>query len=160
MAWLLEGTDVVWLEQESVTLNVRGQSVTLVGVACSHREELDAQRLARAMTGIGADEFALLLSHSPDLILEAAEQGVDLYLGGHTHGGQIRLPVFGPIVTFSRYGRRYAAGLFREGGTTMYVSRGLGFEGGGMPRTRFLCRPEIVSVELAGSGESRAEVSQ
>jgi predicted MPP superfamily phosphohydrolase len=160
MSWLLEGTDIVWLEQESVTLNVHGQSVTLVGVACSHRGELDAQRLTGAMAGIDAGDFTLLLYHSPDLILEAAEQEVNLYLGGHTHGGQIRLPVFGPIVTFSRYGRRYAAGLFREGGTTMYVSRGLGFEGGDMPRTRFLCRPEIVSFELVGSRESTAEVSQ
>jgi len=160
MAWLLEGTDVVWLEQESVTLNVRGQSVTLVGVACSHQQELDAQRLTRAMAGIGADDFTLLLYHSPDLILEAAEHEVDLYLGGHTHGGQIRVPLFGPIVTFSRYGRRYAAGLFQEGDTTMYISRGLGFEGGGMPRTRFLCRPEIVSIELTGSRISTAEGAQ
>jgi predicted MPP superfamily phosphohydrolase len=57
---------------------------------------------------------------------------------------------FAHRITFSRYGRRYASGLFQKGETTLYVSRGLGFEGGGMPRARFLCRPEIVSFELYG----------
>jgi hypothetical protein len=150
MARLVEGTDVVWLEQEALTVNVRGQSVTLVGLPLSPWQKLDAARLAQATDDLPADAFTLLLYHTPDLVLEAAERGVDLYLGGHTHGGQLRLPFYGPIVTSSRFGRRYAAGLFEEGGTTMVVSRGLGFEGGGMPRARFLCRPEIVSIELKG----------
>lgn len=150
MLRLVEGTGVVWLEQQAVTVNVRGQSVTLVGVACSARPEVNAARLAQAMDGIPTAAFTLLLYHTPDLILEAAEHQVDLYLGSHTHGGQLRLPFYGPIVTSSRFGRRYAAGLFEEGGTTMVINRGLGFEGGGMPRARFLCRPEIVSVELKG----------
>jgi predicted MPP superfamily phosphohydrolase len=155
MAWLVEGTEVVWLEQEAVTVDVRGQSVTLVGVACSHRQERDVARLARAMAdggagGVPAGAFTLLLYHSPDLIREAAGHQVDLYLGGHTHGGQLCLPFYGAIVTNSIYGRRYASGLFEEGGTTMVISRGVGFEGGGMPRARFLCRPEIVSLELRG----------
>jgi predicted MPP superfamily phosphohydrolase len=145
MAWLVEGTGVVWLEQEAMTVNVRGQRVTLVGVACSHRQELDA-----AMAGIPADAFTLLAYHSPDLIREAADHRVDLYLGGHTHGGQLRLPFYGAIVTGSMYGKQYTSGLFEEDGTTMYISRGIGFEGGGMPRARFLCQPEIVSIELAG----------
>jgi predicted MPP superfamily phosphohydrolase/uncharacterized membrane protein len=152
MALLVGGTDVVWLEQEAVTVDVRGQPVTLVGVACSHRQGLDAARLAQAVGGIPADTFTLLLYHSPDLILEAAEHQADLYLGGHTHGGQLRLPLYGAIITSSMYGKRYASGLFEEGGTTMYISRGLGFEGGGMPRARFLCRPEIVRIELTGTG--------
>lgn len=153
MARLLAGTDVVWLEQEATTLHVRGQAVTLVGVACSHRQEIDAARLTQTMRGIPPGQFTLLLYHSPDLIQEAAAQGVDLYLGGHTHGGQLRLPIYGAIVTGSRYGKRYTSGLFREGGTAMVISRGLGFEGGGMPRARFLSRPEIVSIELQGRGE-------
>lgn len=150
MAQLLEGTRVVWLEQEAITVNVRGQQVTLVGVACSHQHDLDSAWLRRTLDGVPTGDFTLLLYHSPDLIAEAAGHGVDLYLAGHTHGGQLRLPFFGAIVTFSRYGLRYASGLFQEGATTMYISRGLGFEGGGMPRARFLCRPEIVSIELYG----------
>jgi predicted MPP superfamily phosphohydrolase len=150
MVRLAQDTELVWLEQEAITLDVRGQPVTLVGVACSHQPDMDAARLAQALAGIPQDAFTLLLFHSPDLIREATELQVDLYLGGHTHGGQLRLPVIGPIVTYSRYGRQYAAGLFSEGNTTMYISRGLGFEGGSLPRARFLCRPEIVSIELRG----------
>lgn len=152
MARLVEGTSVVWLEQETVTVNVRGQLLTLVGIACSHEQQRDATRLDETLDGVPASDFTILLYHSPDLIREASAHQVDLYLAGHTHGGQIRLPFYGALVTFSRYGRRYASGLFQEDGTTMVVSRGLGFEGMGLPRVRFLCRPEIVSLTLTGSG--------
>ncbi|MBN1955891.1 MAG: metallophosphoesterase [Anaerolineae bacterium] len=151
MASLIEGTDIVWLEQEAVTLNVRGQAVTLVGVDCSHNLELDTARLEQALEGVPADAFTLLLYHSPDLIHEASAQQVDLYLGGHTHGGQICLPFYGALVTASIYGKQYESGLFQKGETTMYISRGLGFEGGGMPRARFLCRPEVVAIELTAA---------
>ncbi|MCP4543697.1 MAG: metallophosphoesterase [Chloroflexi bacterium] len=150
MDWLVKGTDVVWLEQEAVTVNVHGQSITLVGAACSHQQELDRARLTQAMDGVPKDDFTLLLYHSPDLILEAAEHQIDLYLGGHTHGGQLRLPFYGAIVTGSIYGKQYVSGLSEKDGTTMYISRGIGFEGRGMPRARFLCRPEIVSIEIQG----------
>jgi predicted MPP superfamily phosphohydrolase len=152
MAELIRDTGIVWLEQEAITVEVRGQSLTLAGVACSHDQELDAARLAQALDVVPPADLTVLLYHSPDLILEASARQVDLVLAGHTHGGQIRLPVLGPVVTYSRYGRRYASGLFQEGDTTMYVSRGLGFEGGSLPRARFLCRPEIVSIELAAAG--------
>ena len=150
MAWLVEGTDVVWLEQESITLDVRGQHVTLVGAACSHRLSTDVPRLDRALVGIPRETFTLLLYHSPDLIHEAADRGIDLYVAGHTHGGQLRLPFYGALFTSSIYGKQYEAGLFEEDGMTMIISRGIGFEGGPMPRARFLCRPEIVSIELRG----------
>ncbi len=148
MAELLEGSGVVWLEQQAVVVEVRGQAVTLVGVACSHHLDVDSARLTQALQGVSGDGLTVLLYHSPDLIAEAAERGIDLYLAGHTHGGQIRLPLIGPLFTGSIYGRRYAAGRFVVEGTTLIVSRGLGFEGGGMPRARFLCRPEIVYLEL------------
>jgi predicted MPP superfamily phosphohydrolase len=150
MASLIEGTNVVWLEQETTRLDVRGQELTLAGVACSHTPEVDRARLQETLAGLPPSAFTLLLFHSPDLIAEAAEAGVDLYLGGHTHGGQLRLPVLGPIVTGSRYGRQYVNGLYTRGETTLYISRGLGFEGGMMPRARFLCRPELASIDLTG----------
>lgn len=150
MAPLVEGTGVVWLEQEAVTIDVRGQRVTLVGVACSHDPVLDSARFAAAMEGLPPDAFTILLFHSPDLIREAADQGVDLYLAGHTHGGQVRIPLYGAFFTSSAYGQRYASGLFQEGGTTMYVSRGIGMEGEFVPRVRLFCRPEVVAIDLVG----------
>jgi predicted MPP superfamily phosphohydrolase len=91
-----------------------------------------------------------LLYHTPDLIETASELGVDLYLAGHTHGGQVRLPWLGAIFTASRYGKRYEMGSYRVGRTQLYVSRGIGMEGLGTPRVRFLCPPEIVELELGG----------
>jgi predicted MPP superfamily phosphohydrolase len=150
MVQLLEGTRVVWLEQEAVQVPVRGETVTLVGVACSHNMTIDSARLAEALRGVSESDLTVLLYHSPDLIPEAAEHGVDLVLGGHTHGGQIRLPFYGAVIAASAFGTKYAAGLYQEGGTQMVISRGLGFEGGIFPRARFLCRPEIVSIDLVG----------
>jgi predicted MPP superfamily phosphohydrolase len=160
MQWLVEGTNVTWLEQEAKTIDVRGQQVTLVGVACSHNRERDGTRLDQALADRPERAFTLLLYHSPDLVQEAADRGIDLYVSGHTHGGQLRLPFLGPVVTGSVYGREYVAGLFevpsdstaagQAHNTWMYNSRGLGLEGSGMPRARLLCRPEIVSIDLRG----------
>jgi len=118
-----------------------------VGVACSHRHAQDAERLIQAMENALQDTFTLLLYHSPDLIEGAAAHEIDLYLAGHTHGGQIRLPLFGALFTASTYGKRYEMGRYQMGDTTLYVSRGLGMEGMGAPRARFLCPPEVVLVE-------------
>lgn len=148
MSWLVQGSELIWLENQAHTVNVRGQLVTLIGVACSHNRTQDAVRLDKAMLDVPEGTLTVLLYHSPDLIHEAAQHHVDLILGGHTHGGQLRLPFYGAIVTSSVYGKRYEAGMARQGDTLMYISRGLGFEGGVMPRARFLCRPEIVRVEL------------
>jgi len=94
--------------------------------------------------------FTLLLYHTPDLMPQAVRAGVDLYLCGHTHGGQIRLPLIGALVTSSRFWKRYEMGRYVEGNTTLYVNRGLGMEGFGAPRARFLCPPEIALLELRG----------
>jgi hypothetical protein len=82
---------------------------------------------------------------------EAARHGIDLYLCGHTHGGQVRLPGFGAILTSSQLGKRYEMGLYREGQTSMYVSRGVGLEGLSAPRVRFLAPPEITLITLQGA---------
>jgi predicted MPP superfamily phosphohydrolase len=104
--------------------------------------------MTEVMRRVPADGYSLLLYHSPDLAEAAAEAGVDLYLAGHTHGGQVRLPFYGAIITMSAYGKRFEAGQYRVGATTLYVSRGIGMEGLRLPRVRFLCPPEIVVIDL------------
>jgi predicted MPP superfamily phosphohydrolase len=93
-------------------------------------------------------EFHIVLGHAPDFALGNV-QG-DLFVAGHTHGGQVRLPIIGPIITFSRVPRHMAAGVTElAGGRTLVVSRGTGMERGYAPRMRFLCRPELVVIEIA-----------
>jgi len=124
----------------------------LVGLSCTRDLAVAGAKLRALLAELPADRFSLLLYHTPDLMPQAAALGVDLYLAGHTHGGQCRLPGLGAILTSSQHWKRYEAGLYREGGTTLYVSRGLGMEGFGMPRARLLCPPEVVSITLRGEG--------
>jgi predicted MPP superfamily phosphohydrolase len=147
---LFAGLDIVVLENESVRLEIEGQEIYLVGVACSHDLSIDIPRLDQALRGVPPDSFKILLYHSPDMIEAASERGIDLYLAGHTHGGQIRLPLYGAIATSSIYYKEYEAGLFQVGRTYLYVSRGLGLEGASAPRARFLCRPEVAVHTLRG----------
>jgi predicted MPP superfamily phosphohydrolase len=151
MESLFDGLPVRLLRDEHVTLPVGedGQLV-IAGVGAGMTLDEDRARFQRTFADLPRDGFLLLLYHLPDLMPEAAAEGVDLYLAGHTHGGQIRLPLFGAVITSSAYWKRYEMGLFREGRTTLYVSRGLGMEGMAAPRARFLCPPEIVCVDVEG----------
>jgi predicted MPP superfamily phosphohydrolase len=133
------------------TIEVEGYpQVQIIGLTCTHDPLLDAPKLERVRANVPPQKYTLLLYHSPDLMPEASRAGIDLYLCGHTHGGQIRLPLWGAVVTSSKYGKRYEMGRYQEGRTTLYVSRGIGLEGKGAPRMRFLCSPEMELLELRG----------
>lgn len=91
--------------------------------------------------------FHIVLGHGPDFALGAVQ--ADLLVAGHTHGGQVRLPFIGPLVTLAQIPREWAAGVTqRPGGGTLVVSRGIGMERGLAPRLRFRCPPEVVIVRV------------
>lgn len=97
-----------------------------------------------------ATEFRVLVSHSPDQIGWARRNDVRLMLAGHTHGGQGRLPIVGPLLSPSIHGSRYASGDFWKSPTTMHVSRGLG----GVHLLRINCRPELSLIVLKSVSDS------
>lgn len=109
---------------------------------------LEGATQCEGMATFSEPSLRLLLSHSPDQILWARRYGFDLVLAGHTHGGQICLPLLGPILCPSRYGVKYAEGVFEVGQTILHVCRGLS---GGEP-IRFRCPPELACLELRASG--------
>ena len=151
LAHLLEGMPHIrCLHGERVSLTRDGLELDIVGLDCSHKPHLDGPKLAELAAGGSPTRFTLLAYHTPDLAPEAAELGVDLMLSGHTHGGQVRLPLVGALYTSSLYGKRFEAGRYTLDNTTLYVSRGMGMEGKGVPRVRFLCPPEIVLWEIGG----------
>ncbi len=137
--------------------DVRGRRLALVGLDCSHDSERDAQRLAEVSDQIPAGAVRVLLYHSPELIPFASKLGIDLYLCGHTHGGQVRLPVYGAVLTSSELGKQYDMGYYRLEDTHLYVSRGIGMEGLGAPRVRFLCPPEITLFSIQGPEDRQKE---
>lgn len=141
------------LYNQHVVLERNGAEIALAGVEDPRSDHDD---LALALTGIPDNVFKLVLMHTPDGVAEAVLDGVDLVLSGHTHGGQVRLPLLGALFTHSVMGARLSAGHYkgirlrvligiRPGRTQLYVSRGLGVSGLAL---RFLCRPELTILTL------------
>lgn len=97
-----------------------------------------------ATRDVPPDVLHILLSHTPDNLPQARRDQVDLMLSGHVHGGQIQLPVIGPVYCPSRYGCYYSAGVFWEAPTLLHVSRGLS----GRHPLRLDCLPEITKLIL------------
>lgn len=95
--------------------------------------------------------YHVVFGHAPDYALGRVD--ADLLIAGHTHGGQVQLPLVGPLLTLSSVPRAWAAGVTAlDQERSLVVSRGVGLERGNAPRLRFLCRPEVVIVEVpAGS---------
>jgi predicted MPP superfamily phosphohydrolase len=127
------------------------ERVQVIGLALASSRRPLAPELADAARAF--DGLTLVLGHAPEFILPAAELDVPLVLlAGHTHGGQVVLPFLGPPLTLARVPRWLArGGLHRIGESFACVSRGLGMERGLAPRIRFLCRPELVVIELGGT---------
>lgn len=108
-------------------------------------------RLSRVLSQLdGDDQSAILLAHEPDFADSASLSGrFDLQLSGHSHGGQVVLPLIGPLV-LPYYARKYPMGQYQVGRMIHYTNRGLGSI---PPRVRLNCRPEITIFTLR-SGHS------
>jgi len=145
---LLEKLGIRMLVNEALALH-RGQArLWLLGLDDPHFYGL--HDLDRAMAGIPPQEAKILLVHSPELVAPAARAGIDYYLCGHTHGGQICLPGGIPIFFNARCRRRYSGGFWQHNGMPGYTSRGTGSSG--LP-VRFFCPPEITLHRLAAPAD-------
>jgi len=131
------------LDKYSVTLGKGSETITVAGVNFWNPEAW-----GNVLRYNKPDKFNIFLYHSPDLIEDVKDSNVDLYLAGHTHGGQVCLPFYGAIITFSKFGKKYEAGRYKVGDAELYVNRGLGMEGGKAPRVRFFARPEIAVFDI------------
>ncbi|WP_226666174.1 metallophosphoesterase [Metabacillus litoralis] len=94
---------------------------------------------------LNADMFNILLAHEPDAALETKKYNVDLQLSGHSHGGQIQLPFYGPVIT-PPYATHYFEGMYEVDSMKLYVNRGLGTTR--LP-FRFLSTPELTLFTLS-----------
>ncbi|MFA6563723.1 MAG: metallophosphoesterase [Verrucomicrobiia bacterium] len=137
----LRGAGITVLRDEHTTARINGEALPIVGLDDPWS---GWPNVRRAFAGVDAP-FTLALTHRPYVFEHWTRPGAYLFLAGHTHGGQVRLPWVGPLVIPSRWGRKYARGLFRRGDTQMYVNSGLGVI---PPPVRFLCPPEISFFRL------------
>jgi predicted MPP superfamily phosphohydrolase len=149
VAEVFEGTRVRLLVNETVEVAFAGRRIVIGGVTCGPKRER-VRGFCEAFDRRESDELRILVSHYPDVALALdSVPGIDLVVAGHTHGGQVQLPFFGPPITLSAVPRRVAAGglhLLNE--RWIYVSRGVGCERGPAPRIRFLCPPEVSLLSI------------
>ncbi len=122
------------------TTDTRG--VRLCGTEAPWGPGLDAAAIVRGAPGTSP---LLALSHTPDNVYALNELGASAVFAGHTHGGQMRVPVLGAIIVPSVYGRRFDLGHFNVEGTHLYVSAGVGAD---HPALRIYCPPELVEVDF------------
>jgi predicted MPP superfamily phosphohydrolase len=145
-----EGIEV--LRNAHTRLESRGDAVVLAGI-----DDLTvrAADLDRALRGADPRRVRLLLSHNPGIVRRAALRAVDLVLAGHTHGGQVHVPLIGAPSVYG-YPKQYVRGLARLGGTQIYVNRGLGTV---IVPVRVGSCPEISVFTLRRSREQLREAS-
>jgi predicted MPP superfamily phosphohydrolase len=155
LAARLEADGWTHLRNRRASLGVNGIRVEVVGLDDPHIERHDLRVGVRTDPGA----FGLAVVHSPDPAPELAALGYDLVVCGHTHGGQVRLPLVGALVTNSAIPTRLGMGLSRLGRTLLHVSPGLGTSK--YAPFRFLCRPEATILELVPkeAGDQAVEAS-
>lgn len=142
-----EGTGANVLNCSAAVVNIRGNYVWIGGVAIDN-ERCTNETLRQSPP----DSYRIFLYHFPEGIREAAANKVDLFCAGHTHGGQIRMPWYGAIVTMSASGKQFEFGHYKVADTEMYVNRGVGMTG--LP-VRFLCPPELTIIDVEGEGADK-----
>ena len=139
--------DIYTLRRGDAVLHVAGVDDVMEG-----RSRLDL--VLEKMPERGA---AILLAHEPDFAdVSAATGRFDLQLSGHSHGGQVRVPLLTSLV-LPPFSHRYTSGLYEAGSMIQYTSRGLGFVN---MRLRFLCRPEITVFTLRSPNASQPKIDR
>jgi predicted MPP superfamily phosphohydrolase len=138
---MLEDAGIPVLENAHRLVRGKGRAFYLAGIGDDYNHKSDP---VRALAGLPSGTRALCFTHSPDSF-PILPRACALTFAGHTHGGQVNLPLLGRLVVPSRYGRRYGAGVVREDGKLLFVSTGIGTS---IIPVRLGVPPEIALVQI------------
>ncbi len=154
LAPYLHGSNVTLLDGRRQLLGYRGATIELIGLPGVDRFDL-SEEFVQSIPPREAASLRVVLSHFPDHIRRTSALRADLFLAGHTHGGQVCLPFAGgfPILRHDSLPRRLCKGAHRVDDTWLVVNRGFGFSG---PPVRLFCSCEVIEIRLrAGEVESQ-----
>lgn len=127
------------LKNENIPVKFGERIVYIAGI-----EDYQSGRPSIQTALSNTENPVILLTHNPDMFTEVPDS-VNLTLAGHTHGGQINLPIFGALIIPSKYRNRFASGYIEENGKKMIVTKGIGTS---IIPVRINCKPEIVVIEF------------
>jgi uncharacterized protein len=135
-------TGIMLLRNQAVPITRGSSTLYFVGIDDLW---LRLANIKRALETVPNNACKIALMHEPDFADISAQAEIDLQLSGHSHGGQVRLPVIGPLI-LPKYGEKYPMGAYRVGNfTRLYTTRGVGVL---PPGVRFNCPPEITLLTL------------
>jgi uncharacterized protein len=143
IAFALDEMGLRMLINEAVEIRRGNQSIWLGGIDDPFDYKCDD--LPGTLQPVPEDAFKILLAHTPELYESAAQLGINMYLSGHTHAGQIRFPVVGSLRNNANCPRAYTYGHWRYGEMHGYTSAGAGCSS--LP-VRFNCPPELTLIQL------------
>ncbi|MFP4157365.1 MAG: metallophosphoesterase [Opitutales bacterium] len=139
------------LSSGTATIETAGGRLSLHGLSLFQSQKADwaARTVETWLEGSEEADFRILMGHSPDYAMGVGDWPIDLCLAGHTHGGQVRVPFFGPLTTYSDAPKEWSRGFRRIGYPYLNVSAGVGSNRrNGLPPIRFNCPTEMTLIEL------------
>lgn len=128
----IERLGIIILENNSMTILVNDEKINLTGLKfySQLRSNEEINQYQKSIKDLNLDYYNILLLHSPNNIENLLNEKQDLVLSGHTHGGQLRLPIIGPIIAPGQgLFPKYDKGIFKVNNTTLYIDSGLGNSG-------------------------------
>jgi predicted MPP superfamily phosphohydrolase len=146
----MEELGIHFLVNENIKIDRNGQAIWLIGLDEEHYFE--SANFAQASQGVPQNAFSIVLTHANDALLKMPANSCDLFLCGHTHGGQICFPFIGPLLVHSRLPRNMANGLWNYRGITGFTTCGVGTSG--LP-LRFNCPGEYTIIKLKSAPKPR-----
>jgi len=155
----VEGTGVELLVNERRRVRIHDRIVTIGGTGWPYYDRSARGLIARMERKDAEGDIRILMAHSPDAaLLMSRGSRIDLLVSGHTHGGQVVIPLWGPPLTLARIPKSIAAGGLHDfSDFQLYVSRGVGLERHQAPRVRFLCPPEVTLLTITDEKANTAD---